>query len=82
MLEPEGLQSKIGSVLTIILVVCLTTSLGITSYRSRRLLVQQQEDSLESSSAAAFAQARSVFQSLRGERADRSNGERWTSSTS
>ena len=64
MFKFESLQSKIGGVVTVILLAALAFSLGVTSYRSRSLLVQQQEASLESCRTSAANQARSVFQSL------------------
>jgi methyl-accepting chemotaxis protein len=64
MFKFNSIQEKIGSVLTIILLLSIGLSVGFTALQSRNLLRQQQQSALAAAHDAALAQTRSIFQSL------------------
>ena len=59
-----SIQSKIGGVLTVILIVTIGISVGLVGALSHHQLKSQQEDALVAAHDAALGQARSTFQSL------------------
>jgi methyl-accepting chemotaxis protein len=64
MIKFNSIQSKIGSVLTVILLLAIGLSVGFTAMQSRSLLKHQQESALAAAHDAALTQTRNIFQSL------------------
>ncbi|MEE4255247.1 MAG: methyl-accepting chemotaxis protein, partial [Desulfuromusa sp.] len=60
----NSIQSKIGGVLILILVIILGFSFTFAAFQSRSLLHKQQEHSLKALHSGALEQARSIFSSL------------------